>query len=209
MLHRAREVRGRDLRTLLSVRDEDPDGDAVRFTALWEEHADRVLAYARRHVPPEDAQEIVAETFLVAWRRLADVPGTALPWLLVVARNTISNHRRSGYRHALIDGELARLEVVAASTVAAEVTASERAAALTRLAALSVPEREALLLVAWDGLTPSQAAQVAGCSVSAFHVRLFRARRRLKAGEDAETSEVHASPPLALRPQPTASRSTR
>jgi RNA polymerase sigma factor (sigma-70 family) len=193
---------------LLDVRDTQPDGDAVRFTALWEEHADRVLAYARRHVPPQDAQEIVAETFLVAWRRLADVPGSALPWLLVVARNTIANHRRSGYRRALVDDELARLEAVAASTVAAEVTAAERTGALTRLAALSTTEREALLLVAWDGLTPSQAAQVAGCSVSAFHVRLFRARRRLKATEVDEAHEIEA-PPLPARPQPTVSRSTR
>jgi RNA polymerase sigma-70 factor (ECF subfamily) len=176
---------------------------------MWEEHADRVLAYARRHVPPEDAQEVVAETFLVAWRRLADVPGSALPWLLVVARNTIANHRRSGYRRALIDDELARLEAVAASTVAAEVTAAERMAALTRLAALSTTEREALLLVAWDGLTPSQAAHVAGCSVSAFHVRLFRARRRLKATEVDEARAADAPPFLPARPQPTVSRSIR
>ncbi len=197
------------LRTLLSVRDKQPDGDAIRFTALWEQHADRVLTYARRHVPPEDAQEVVAETFLVAWRRLVDVPGAALPWLLVVARNTIANQRRSGYRRALVDEELARLEAVAASTVAAEVTAAERTAALTRLAALSGTEREALLLVAWDGLTPGQAAQVAGCSVSAFHLRLFRARRRLKAAEDEEARHVCALPPLPAGPQPTASRSTR
>jgi len=193
---------------LLGVRDEQFDGEAVRFTALWEEHADRVLAYARRHVAPDDAQEVVAETFLVAWRRLADVPGTALPWLLVVARNTIANHRRSGYRRALLDCELARLEAVAASAVAAEVTAAERTSALSRLAALSPVEREALLLVAWDGLTPAQAAQVAGCSVSAFHVRLFRGRRRLEAAEDAETSSLFA-PPLPARPQPSVSRSTR
>jgi RNA polymerase sigma-70 factor (ECF subfamily) len=192
------------------VRDQQSDGDAVRFTALWEEHADRVLAYARRHVPPEDAQEVVAETFLVAWRRLADVPGTALPWLLVVARNTISNHRRSGYRRALTDGAMARLDAAAASTVAAEVTAAARATALTHLAALTPTEREAVLLVAWDGLTPSQAAQVAGCSAASFHVRLFRARRRLQACEDDETHEAaHVAPPLPMRTQPTASRSTR
>ena len=191
------------------MRDEQPAGDAVRFTALWEEHADRVLAYARRHVPAHDAQEVVAETFLVAWRRLADVPGTPLPWLLVVARNTIANQRRSGHRQALVDGEMARLEGVAASTVAAEVTAAERTAALTRLAALSATEREALLLVAWDGLSPTEAAQVASCSVSAFHVRLFRARRRLRAAEDDEVREPPASSARPATFQPTTSRSVR
>jgi RNA polymerase sigma factor (sigma-70 family) len=183
-----------------------PDLDAVRFTALWEAHAGRVLAYARRHVGPDDAHEVVSETFLVAWRRLADVPGTALPWLLVVARNTVANHRRSGYRRALLDGELARLQEVAAPETAAEVTAAERAAALARLAALTPTEREALLLIAWDGLTPAEAAQVADCSVSAFHVRLFRARRRLRATDDREDAAASADTPSLT---PTPDRSTR
>jgi DNA-directed RNA polymerase specialized sigma24 family protein len=138
-----------------------PDLDAVRFTALWEAHAGRVLAYARRHVGPDDAHEVVSETFLVAWRRLADVPGTALPWLLVVARNTVANHRRSGYRRALLDGELARLQEV---------------------------------------------AQVADCSVSAFHVRLFRARRRLRATDDRQDAAASADTPSLT---PTPDRSTR
>ncbi|MPR00389.1 sigma-70 family RNA polymerase sigma factor [Modestobacter sp. I12A-02628] len=164
------------------MRDQPPDDGAVRFTALWEAHAGRVLAYATRHVGAHDAQEVVAETFLVAWRRLADVPGQPLPWLLVVARNTVANHRRSSHRGAVLQGELARLQETAAGA-GADVTATDRAAALARLAALSAKEREALLLVNWDGLSPSDAAQVAGCSVSAFHVRLHRARRRLQSGD--------------------------
>ena len=157
------------------------DPDAVRFTALWEAHAGRVLAYATRHVGPDAAQEVVSETFLVAWRRLADVPGPALPWLLVVARNTVANHRRSTYRQGLLRQEIERLTEVAASAEAAEVTAADRAEALAALARMSATEREALLLVTWDGLSAAQAAEVAGCSVSAMHVRLFRARRRLRA----------------------------
>lgn len=168
------------------------DAEASRFTALWHEFSPRVMAYALRHVDPDTAQEVLSETFLVAWRRLSDVPGDALPWLLVVARNTIANHRRSGYRRAVLHSELERLQRVAEPSRSAEVSAVERGAVLSTLAALTPTEREALLLVAWDGLTATQAATVAGCSTSAFHVRLFRARRRLQSAHpDSTTAPVH------------------
>lgn len=180
-----------------------------RFAALWTEHSPRVMAYALRHLDPESAQDVLSETFLVAWRRLPDVPEDALPWLLVVARHTIANLRRSGRRQARTALELQRFQQVAEPAAAADVLATERDAVLARLAALTSREREALLLVAWDGLTPKQAARVAGCSLPAFHVRLFRARRRLHAdGEPAAPPHAdgeldtppHADP--ARRPLP-------
>ena len=181
-----------------------PGPEATRFTALWEEHAPRVLAYALRHADRDTAHEVVSETFLVAWRRLADVPGEPLPWLLVVARNTLANHRRSGYRQALLHGELQRLTELAGPGAAAEVSAVERQSVLAALAALTPTEREALLLVAWDGLTTAQAAQVAGCSASAFAVRLHRARRRLRettsdADDDRPAADEATSPTPMLR----------
>jgi RNA polymerase sigma factor (sigma-70 family) len=151
-----------------------------RFVALWGEFSPRVMAYALRHLDSDTAQDVVSETFLVAWRRLAAVPDDPLPWLLVVARNTIANLRRSGHRQARLAAELERWRQVAEPAEAADVLATERAAVLAGLAALTPAEREALLLVAWDGLRPEQAAKVAGCSLPAFHVRLFRARRRLR-----------------------------
>jgi RNA polymerase sigma-70 factor (ECF subfamily) len=158
--------------------------DEERFVALWTDYGPRVMAYALRHLDSDTAQDVVSETFLVAWRRLAAVPDDPLPWLLVVARNTIANLRRSGHRQARLAAELQRWREVAEPAAAADVLATERAAMLARLAALTPKEREALLLVAWDGLTPEQAAKVAGCSLPAFHVRLFRARRRLRVDGD-------------------------
>jgi RNA polymerase sigma factor (sigma-70 family) len=186
------------------MRDEPPGADAVRFNALWEAYAGRVLAYATRHVGPDDAQEVVAETFLIAWRRLADVPGHALPWLLVVARNTVANHRRSSYRGAVVQGELARLQHAAGPGTGADVTATERALALARLAALTPKEREALLLVSWDGLRPAEAAEVAGCSVTALQVRLHRARRRLQAPVDPGPDDGPCRTATPSRPAPPA-----
>lgn len=177
-----------------------PSPEALRFNALWDTHAGRVLAYALRHTDRDNAQEVVSETFLVAWRRLADVPGDPLPWLLVVARNTVANQRRSGYRRALLHQEVSRLHEVAGPAPGADELVADRAQVLAALAALTATEREALLLVAWDGLSPTDAARVAGCSTSTFHVRLFRARRRLQT--HAITTETHGIRPT-LSPRST------
>ena len=148
--------------------------------ALWESCAHRVHAYATRHVGANAAEEVVAETFLVAWRRLTDVPGDPLPWLIVVARNTIANARRSTYRARTLEAELTRLaEAAAPSAAGPEPAVVDRDVMLRGLARLTAVEREALLLIAWDGLTAAQAAAAAGCSTTAFYVRLHRARRRL------------------------------
>lgn len=177
--------------------------DAERLGALWECYAHRVQAYAMRHVDPDTAAEVVSETFLIAWRRLADVPGDPMPWLLVVARNTIRNADRSRYRRRLLEDELSRLaEVAGGSEPGAEVLAVERTTLLRGLADLAPKEREALLLVTWDGLTTADAADVAGCSPSAFAMRLQRARRRLAASiadDDEPTPSGSARPGEPLR----------
>ncbi|ASR55864.1 RNA polymerase sigma factor [Cellulomonas sp. PSBB021] len=174
--------------------------DAQRFSDLWDRYAPRIQAYALRHVDRDEAPEIVAETFLVAWRRLADVPGEPLPWLLVVARNTVASHRRSRHRARVLSDELARLHaVVAPASSSADEVVSERDALLRALAALTPVEREALLLVAWDGLSPAQAARMAGCSVSAFKVRLHRARRRLDGSLASQSDADDPAPRPAAR----------
>jgi RNA polymerase sigma-70 factor (ECF subfamily) len=133
----------------------------------------RVLGFAMRRTDPEEARDVVAETFTIAWRRIDRVPEVheALPWLLVTARNVLANRRRKSAR------------VVAAGPVAVERDHTEDVvASLTMVAAfnrLGERDRETLALVAWDGLGPSDAARVAGCSSGTFSVRLHRARRRL------------------------------
>jgi RNA polymerase sigma factor (sigma-70 family) len=150
-----------------------------RFKAMFEDLSPRVYAYARRQCDAAAAQDVVADTFLVAWRRLADVPAEPLPWLLVVARNTIANHRRHMARQDRLADVVGRLEFLAGWAAGADQPVLERAALLDALSTLSELEREALLLVAWDGLRNADAARVADCSVRAFEVRLSRARARL------------------------------
>ena len=143
-------------------------------------HLGAVTAYARRR-GSRDADGIAAEAMSIAWRRLADVPSPALPWLLTVARNTACSQFRDTARQRSIAAEL-RAWVSEAELSAPDVAeeVAERISVLTALAALSEADRELLTLVAWHGLKPNEAAQVVGCSTATYFVRLHRARRRLE-----------------------------
>ena len=150
------------------------DADAARFRALFEATYGVVRRYAHnRGVVYGRADDIVAETFLVAWRRLDQVPvDDPVPWLLGVARNVWRNEQRSSLRHA----NLARALPLPLPVPPPDEPGDP--AVYGALAALGDADRELLLLVAWDGLTPGQAARVLGCSAGAARLRLHRARRR-------------------------------
>lgn len=194
-------------RTLRDVTTSDADADRLR--ALFDAHAFRVLAYASRHVDSHSAHDVVSEVFLTAWRRLDDVPADPLPWLLVVARNTIHNRTRSAARQHQLAHRLTTLGAAAATAPAAEDTVVERQAMTAALAALTSVEREALLLTAWDGLAAVDAALVAGCSPRAFEVRLHRARSRLRRTlRDGERADGARALPRPSRPQPSPLEST-
>jgi RNA polymerase sigma factor (sigma-70 family) len=148
-----------------------------RFERLFAAHHAQVAAYAGRRAPREAVEDVVEETFLVAWRSLERVPDDPLPWLYGVARRVLANRRRGGRRAAALVQRLGHeSERAAASPPGGPWLSAPLEAALR---ALSDREREAVLLIAWEGLTPSQAAIAAGCSAAAFRVRLHRARARL------------------------------
>lgn len=153
--------------------------DRVRLEGIYDECAHRVYAYALRHAGHDDADDVVSETFAVAWRRMDVVPSHPLPWLLVTAGNVIRNRRRADIRRTTLAENLIHLQTVDAHAVDEFVT--ERAHLLEALERLTDLEREALLLIAWDGLSPTDAAGVARCAPRAFRARLSRARSRLAA----------------------------
>ncbi|KQV73652.1 hypothetical protein ASC61_00690 [Aeromicrobium sp. Root344] len=153
-----------------------------RLADLYDLWAAKVHAYALRHCGVEGAEDVVSETFIVAWRRIDVVPEDALPWLLVVARNTIAHRRRSAGRRARLDDALATRPHDQERTT--EEIATSRLETLEALRHLSAKEREAVLLIAWDGLTITAAADVAGCRDRAFRARLTRARAHLQAALD-------------------------
>jgi len=149
-----------------------------RFNRLWREHAAAVLRYARRRVAEEQADEVVAETFVVAWRRLDEIPSPALPWLFGVARRVSANIRRADRRRDALHDRIAGRAPWGTPDGAG---ADGAAPVTTALAHLSDDDRELLMLLAWDGLTRPEAAAALGCSRGTLAVRLHRARHRLKA----------------------------
>lgn len=158
---------------------------------LFREHAPRVHAYASRHVGPDQADDVVSEVFLVAWRRRDDIPRAALPWLLVVARHTIANQRRTGRRADQLWMAVVREQWHSPEHLDPAEAVLERDLQLRALASCTRPEREALLLVAWDGLTPAQGAAVVGCSTRAFTVRLSRGRARMRSALATSSDNPH------------------
>lgn len=167
------------------------------FEAIFTEHFDRVLSYALLRADRETAREVASQTFLVAWRRRDSVPEQVLPWLLVVARNVLAEHRRAqGRRRGLLDRAIRSRAFRPAEPDPAEALA-DRDIVLSAFLALSDADRETLRLVAWDGLTNEEASLVVGCSASTFAVRLARARRRLDAhlsAHDANTACSNSTP---------------
>lgn len=160
-----------------------------QFTRLWHAEAPHVLAFASRHVGADAAHDVVAETFLVAWRRWADLPTPPIGWLLVTARKVIQNRARAGRRHRALEDRIALLDAVAAYAESSVEAAFGRHEALERLARLDEQHREALLLVSWDGLTNDEAAAVLGIKPATFRRRLSRARAALVAPSPQETPE--------------------
>ena len=155
-----------------------------RYVALFEAHYRQVLAYAlRRADNASDAEEVAAETFTVVWRRLDDVPNgdDALLWIYGVARLVLSNSRRSRRRRRFLEDKLASLPV---ERVEFEDTVSglvDRQAVRDALSRLKPHDQELLRLVAWEGLSHRQVAQMLGCTENAVAIRLHRARERLAA----------------------------
>jgi len=127
--------------------------DEERFDALYRRYYGRVLAYVLRRATSEVAHDVVADTFLVAWRRLERLPDDPLPWLLGVARKTLANQWRSARRRQALLTELKAEEVARPNTATGPTGGAslDVAAALDRL---SEADRELLLLIAWEGPVP-------------------------------------------------------
>jgi RNA polymerase sigma-70 factor (ECF subfamily) len=158
------------------IRPLDAVAPTVRLEELFRHHYEAVAAYVARRATPDVVDDVLAETFLVAWRRLEDVPDHALPWLLGVARKIIATQRRAAARRRSL---LTKLSGAHARPAASE-PAADQFGVREALAELSEKDREALTLVAWDGLAPNEAAAVLEESSVVFRVRLHRAKRRLR-----------------------------
>ena len=161
-----------------------------RFRRLYDTGRSRVTAYVLRRITNhEDAADVVAETFAIAWRRLEDIPGgeREVPWLLAVARKVIANRLRGTTSQNTVVERLARQ--LALSTPGEGDPGPGRLAALAALSRVSEDDREILMLAAWDGLSSQELGWALSCSPTAARIRLHRARVRL----DAEWADVRVA----------------
>ncbi|ANW21784.1 RNA polymerase sigma factor [Streptomyces clavuligerus] len=165
----------------------------------------RVWAYVVSRAGRQVADEVVSETFAIAWRRRADLPATPLPWLLGVARNVLRDTVRAQARRESLAAEFhdwtERSAPGGTGDIADDV--ADRSALLTALTTLADEDREVLVLTAWHGLRPAEAARVVGCSAATLRVRLHRARKRLlrAVDDDAATATAPAASGRPTRAQ--------
>lgn len=167
--------------------------DLCRFQRIYEAHYTAVLAYARRRTSDEvDAQDVVAETFTIAWRRLSEVPEDAgvLPWLYGVARRVMANQRRGNWRRAELSARLRSQHVRTVEIESGVVAGDDRRTVLAALARMRAPDREILRLAVWEELSHRDIAAVLECTESSVAVRLHRARNRLGKEIEKEQRQV-------------------
>jgi RNA polymerase sigma factor (sigma-70 family) len=168
-----------DRRALYTTRAESESvADRSCFEQIYNDYSGLILAYAaRRTHDPDDAADVVAETFMVAWRRIDAVPpgDQARPWLYGIARRVLANRRRSLDRRLRLD-----IKLRAVASQKQDHTDTDTVSIITALDRLRESDRELLTLTAWDGLDTNDLAVVLGCSAATARVRLHRARKRLE-----------------------------
>ncbi|MDR8413730.1 RNA polymerase sigma factor [Nonomuraea sp. 3-1Str] len=152
-------------------------GARDRLEAIYNAHYPAIHQYAaRRTDSPDDTADVISETFLTAWRRIADVPDgdAARLWLYGVARRVLANHRRGQSRRT---GLAERLKDELSATRPSEPAGPDR----VREAFDDLParDREVLALAFWEDLTGPEIGKVLGCTATAARIRLHRARKRL------------------------------
>jgi RNA polymerase sigma-70 factor (ECF subfamily) len=172
--------------------------DREAFSALFARHYPAVWRFVARRAWPDAVDDVVAETFLAAWRRYDDVPGDALPWLLNAAGKCLANHRRSTTRAESLKERLASQS----TPIRADATAQshERAALVKAFASLSETERALLMLTDWDDLPARRAAAALGISAATASARIYRARRKLRAALAAELGRPAVHEPVRSLP---------
>src|ERR1700679_2428306 len=166
-------------RTITTVMPGGQDERQQRFERIFADSYRPVRAYVIRRAPAGAVEDVLSEVFMVAWRRLDSIAADPLPWLFGVARRVLANQLRSERRRgALLD----RLRLGAGfDDPGWQPPPGLRSELAAAVASLSATEREALLLVAWEELTPERAARAVGRPPAGVRVRLHRARAHVVA----------------------------
>ncbi|MDP9868629.1 MULTISPECIES: RNA polymerase sigma factor [Streptosporangium] len=156
----------------------DETDNRARFEAVYRRTYEQILGYATRRCScAEDAADVVAEIYVIAWRRMDELPHGEADrlWLYGVARRVLANHRRGERRRATRHAELTAEAELFYPPTFSQNGPDEVGPALDML---SDNDRELLALAVWEELDPGQIAEVLDCSRNAARIRLHRARKR-------------------------------
>lgn len=166
------------------------------FSGLYEQHYPNVLGYCIRRTGHTDAQDAAAEVFMVAWRKIDEMPldERALPWLYGVAYRVISHQWRSARRYRNLSSRLGSLPLPEEPSPEVQVVRRlEDQAVAVAAARLRRSDQEVLRLAGWEELPHSDIAQILGCSEAAVGQRLHRAKKRLV--REIRKSALHSLQP--------------
>ena len=170
-----------------------------RFETIWNEHRLQVLAYCLRRVSGTDAEDACAETFLVVWRRLDEIPPPpkTLLWIYGIARRVLYNQARAFYRRGRLHERLTNLGVPPPSDPIDFVVQSAEGRKVAEVVGRLKPtDREIVRLDAWEDLTREEIAEVMGMTRAAVDQRIHRAYERLSRALAPMINPIH-SPPVA------------
>ena len=152
-----------------------------RFEDVAAQVVEPVRRYLARRTDAATAEDVLADTLLVCWRRIDEVPHEPLPWVYGVARLSLANAERGTRRQHRVAGRVAALDPPPASVPGPGDEASPAAEVVTdALAALGESDSELLRLWAWEQLTPTEIAVVLDVTANAVNIRLHRARGSLR-----------------------------
>jgi RNA polymerase sigma factor (sigma-70 family) len=159
----------------------------TRFVELYERFYRPVYAYCRRRVSADHVDDVVAETFLVTWKKIDSIPGDGdtLPWLYGVAYRVVSNQWRGRARRQKLDRKLAGIGFeVPPPPIEVIVTGYESRQVVAALESLNPTDREILTLAAWEELAVADIALALDISVGAVRQRLHKAKKNLASAYD-------------------------
>ena len=153
-----------------------------RFEAIWREHRHQVLAYCLRRATSADAEDACAETFLVVWRRIDEIPPAprTLPCLYGIAGKSLSNQTRAFYRRGRLHTKLTNLGMTpAADPMHIVVQSADDRVVTEAVRRLKPVDREIVMLDVWEDLSRAEIADVMGMTRAAVDQRIHRAYQKL------------------------------
>ncbi len=174
---------------MFSFSDRSSKSHKDLFEAIYSKTFDDVFRYLlRRTDSQQDAEDLIAEVYTTAWKKLSSVPANGeLPWLYTTAHNHLRNYWRKQSKKR--DNEQFK-ELQPEDAV--EQPTSESNSLAVCIKQLKEDDAEIIRLSCWEGLSPKELAEVYKCSTNAIYIKLHRAKERLQqklAEQDPQLSE--------------------